>query len=133
MTLRETAILLIYGISVLASAATPTTEPATPAAAPAFAPVPPAVAADAEILEPDLAELPLSNAARVRLDRARDSVVQIRGFFGNAETSAFHGTGFAVSADGLIVTNYHVVSDAVLHPQQYRLEYATADNRTGRL
>lgn len=83
--------------------------------------------------EPDLAELPVSNAARVRLDQARDSIVKIRGFFGNAETSAFHGSGFAVGGDGLIVTNYHVVSEAVLHPQRYRLEYVTSSNQTGRL
>lgn len=83
--------------------------------------------------EPDLAELPVSNAARVRLDRARDSIVKIRGFFGNAETSAFHGSGFAVGDDGLIVTNYHVVSEAVLHPQRYRLEYVTAAGQTGEL
>src|SRR5262245_61200701 len=42
------------------------------------------VIAAEEVEEPDLAELPLSNAARVRLDRARDAVVQIRGFFGTA-------------------------------------------------
>jgi S1-C subfamily serine protease len=84
-----------------------------------------------EIEEPDLAELPLSNAARVRLDRARDSVVLVRGFFGGAATSAFHGTGFAVGEEGLIVTNYHVVSEAVLHPKRYRLEYVTSDNRRG--
>jgi serine protease Do len=87
----------------------------------------------AEVQEPDLAEQQLSNAARVRLDRARESVVQIRGFFGDAETSAFHGSGFSVNAEGLIVTNYHVVSEAVLHPRQYRLEYVTSENRTGRL
>jgi S1-C subfamily serine protease len=86
-----------------------------------------------DVEEPDLAELPLSNAARVRLDQARASVVQIRGFLGGAASSAFHGSGFAVSADGLIITNYHVVADAVLHPQRYRLEYLTADDRSGRL
>jgi S1-C subfamily serine protease len=86
-----------------------------------------------EIEEPDLAELPLSNAARVRLDRARDSVVQIRGFFDAARTSAFHGSGFAVGAGDFIVTNYHVVAEAVLHPRRYRLEYLTADNRSGLL
>jgi S1-C subfamily serine protease len=86
-----------------------------------------------EVEEPDLAELPLSNAARVRLDRARDSVVLVRGFFGGAATSAFHGTGFAVGDAGFIVTNYHVVSEAVMHPKRYRLEYLTADGRRGGL
>lgn len=86
-----------------------------------------------EVEQPDLAELPLSNAARVRLDRARDSVVQIRGFFGEARTSAFHGSAFAVGSGGFLVTNYHVVAEAVLHPRRYRLEYLTADNRSGLL
>jgi hypothetical protein len=86
-----------------------------------------------EVEEPDLAELPLSNAARVRLDRARDSVVQIRGFLGDAQTSAFHGSGFAVGDAGFIVTNYHVVAEPVLHPRRYRLEYLTSDNQRGQL
>lgn len=86
-----------------------------------------------EVEEPDLAELPLSNAARVRLDAARDSVVLVRGFFGNAASSAFHGTGFAVDREGFIITNYHVVSEAVLHPRRFRLEYLTSDGRRGRL
>ncbi|MEO8309081.1 MAG: serine protease [Pseudomonadota bacterium] len=116
---------------------------ADPASAPAPVPAAPVVQApDAasvveggagEIPEPDLAEQQLSNAARVRLDRARDSIVQIRGFFGDAGTSAFHGSGFAANADGMIITNYHVVAAAVLHPRQYRLEYVTSENLTGRL
>jgi len=111
------------------SAASPDTAPD----APAVPGTPDADAASETIEEPDLAELPLSNAARVRLDRARDSIVQIRGFVGKAPSSAFHGSGFAVGQDGFIITNYHVVADAVLHPQRYRLEYVTAENRTGRL
>jgi S1-C subfamily serine protease len=86
-----------------------------------------------EVEEPDLAELPLSNAARVRLDSARESVVLVRGFFGAAASSAFHGTGFAVGEDGFIITNYHVVSEVVMHPRRYRLEYLTSDNRRGQL
>jgi serine protease Do len=85
------------------------------------------------VLEPDLADLPVSDSARVRLERARGSVIQIRSFFGNAATSATHGSGFATGDDGLIVTNYHVVSAAVLYPGQYRLEFLTDDNRLGRL
>jgi S1-C subfamily serine protease len=87
----------------------------------------------AEVQEPDLDDLPLSNSARVRLDAARDSVIQIRGFYRDATTSAFHGSGFAVGTEGFIVTNYHVVSEAVLYPRSYRLEYVTSDGRTGRL
>ena len=90
-------------------------------------------AAAPDVEEPDFADLPVSNAARVRLDQARDSIVQIRGFLGSAGTSAFHGSGFAVGDQDFIVTNYHVVSEAVLHPQRYRLEYVTSDERTGSL
>lgn len=92
---------------------------------------------DEAVVEAELATQELSSAAQIRLDRARDSVVQIRGFYGGSESSAFHGSGFAVRMEGpvtgLIVTNYHVVSEAVLHPRQYRLEYIAADGRTGGL
>jgi serine protease Do len=100
----------------------------------------PAPAADATaepageaVIEPDLADIPVSDSARIRLERARGSVLQIRSFFGDAATSATHGSGFAAGDAGLIVTNYHVVSAAVLYPGQYRLEYLTDDNRLGRL
>ncbi len=104
-----------------------TTPPSLPAA------TPPPTADEATPIEPDLSAQPVSNAARVRLDRARDSVVQIRGFFGESESDAFHGSGFAATGDGLIVTNYHVVSLAVLYPKQYRLEYLASDGRSGTL
>jgi serine protease Do len=132
IVLARLAICLACFTGGLAVAATAVPE------VPAAAVVPPtaeqAVEAGAgDVEEPDLAEQQLSNAARVRLDRARASIVQIRGFFGDAGTSTFHGSGFAVNSDGMIVTNYHVVSAAVLHPRQYRLEYVTSENRTGRL
>jgi serine protease Do len=75
----------------------------------------------------------LSGAARTRLDRARASVVKIRGFFGDSQSEAFHGSGFAMGDEGLIVTNYHVISQAVLYPNQYRLEFLADDGRAGRL
>jgi S1-C subfamily serine protease len=120
-------------VSAASAAAPPEPVPNEPAAAVQPTPEQAVEGGAGEVPEPDLAEQQLSNAARVRLDRARDSIVQIRGFFGDAGTSTFHGSGFAVNAEGMIITNYHVVSAAVLHPRQYRLEYVTSDNRTGRL
>ncbi len=39
------------------------------------------------------------------------------------------GSGFIVSAQGHILTNFHVVSEAALKPEQHDLVYVTADGR----
>ena len=39
------------------------------------------------------------------------------------------GSGFFVTADGHIVTNFHVVSQAALKPERHDLVYVTADGR----
>lgn len=88
---------------------------------------------DEAAIEAEIAAQELSGEAKVRLDAARASVVQIRGFFEGSESSAFHGSGFAVDDGRRIVTNYHVVAQALLFPQQYRLEYLASDGRTGPL
>src|SRR5262245_10635461 len=72
-----------------------------------------------------------SAAARLILDRVRPSVVQIKGFFGTNTAEAFHGSGFAVTDRGVFITNWHVVSDVVLYPEKYRLEYRTPAGATG--
>jgi serine protease Do len=74
-----------------------------------------------------------SAAARLILDRVRPSVIQIKGFFGTNTAEAFHGSGFAVTDRGVFVTNWHVVSEVVLYPEKYRLEYRTATGKTGRV
>jgi serine protease Do len=82
---------------------------------------------------PNIAVSPTaSESARTVLLRARVSVVQIVGFFGSSTAKSFHGTGWAISADGLFITNYHVVSEHVQLPDKYRLEYLTTDNKTGK-
>jgi len=43
------------------------------------------------------------------------------------------GSGFQVSADGRIVTNYHVVSEFVTSPEHYDIQYAAQDGSTGKL
>ena len=107
-------------------------DPSAPAGAPDAGPAD-AAGADAAAIDAGIASQELSGDAKVRLDAARASVVQIRGFFDRSASSAFHGSGFAVADGRRIVTNYHVVAPAVLYPRQYRLEYLASDGRTGPL
>lgn len=135
---RLVAALCLFGS--VTGAATPADEPAVPAV-PAPVPVatspeeqaPDADTVDAATVDAEIASQELSGEAKVRLDAARDAVVQIQGFFDESESSAFHGSGFAVDDGRRIVTNYHVVAQAVLYPRQYRLEYLASDGRKGPL
>jgi serine protease Do len=122
----------------VAGAAAQTDEPEAPAADVPVSPspdepVPDAITVDAATVDAEIANQELSGEAKIRLDAARDAVVQIRGFFEKSESSAFHGSGFAVDDGRRIVTNYHVVALAVLYPRQYRLEYLASDGRKGPL
>lgn len=78
-----------------------------------------------------LIDASLSASAREIMQRARPSVVQIRGFFGSNSAQQFHGTGFTVAPGGVVLTNYHVVAQRVIYPDKYRLEYRTPEGRTG--
>jgi serine protease Do len=152
--MRIARFLAATWLCVLASgAAVPQEESPKPAEKPAEAPAeapaeeldeeqgepspeeqePDASAVDAAAVDADIAAQELSDDAKVRLDAARESVVQIRGFFDGSDSSAFHGSGFAVDDGRRIVTNYHVVAQAVLYPRQYRLEYLASDGREGLL
>ena len=123
------AIWLCGSVPVMVAAAE---DPPVPAGQP-DAGTSDAAGVDAAAIDADIANQELSGDAKVRLDAARDSVVQIRGFFDKSASSAFHGSGFAVDDGRRIVTNYHVVAQAVLYPRQYRLEYLASDGRTGPL
>ncbi len=64
---------------------------------------------------------------------ARPSLLQIRTLLKSADKQSTLGSGFIVSTDGLIVTNYHVVSQYALEPTTYRLEFAAPDGSHGEL
>ena len=60
--------------------------------------------------------------------RYSDRVVKIQVVEKDSGAKAVIGTGFFVSQNGQIVTNYHVISKLVLHPGRYRAEIVeTAD------
>jgi len=58
-------------------------------------------------------------------------LLQIRTLVADAGRQTSTGSGFLVTADGLAITNYHVVSQVALEPKTYRLEYAAADGSHG--
>ncbi len=113
--------------------AAPVPEAVAPDSQARDAPADDAAAVDAAAVDADIANQELSGEAKTRLDAAREAVVQIRGFYGESASSAFHGSGFAVDDGRKIVTNYHVVAQAVLYPRQYRLEYLASDGQQGLL
>jgi len=58
-------------------------------------------------------------------------LLQIRTLVADAGKQTSIGSGFLVSADGLAITNYHVISQVALEPKTYRLEYVAADGSRG--
>jgi S1-C subfamily serine protease len=79
-----------------------------------------------------LSASPSSMAERVSAG-ARPRLLQVRTLVAATGQQSSFGSGFLVSADGLAVTNYHVVSQYGLDPSSYRLEYTAADGARGAL
>jgi hypothetical protein len=61
------------------------------------------------------------------------SVLQVLILDKASGTKSSFGSGFFVGDLGYIVTNFHVISDLVFHPGQYRAEYRNANNQRGPL
>jgi len=64
---------------------------------------------------------------------ARPKLLQIRTLLTAAGRQSTLGSGFLINAEGLAVTNYHVVSQYALEPATYRMEYAAPDGTRGAL
>ncbi len=63
----------------------------------------------------------------------KQSLYQIKVLDISSDTKSSYGTGFAISADGLIATNYHVISQKALSPDDYKLQYVNNMGDVGSL
>jgi serine protease Do len=76
---------------------------------------------------------PLSSTAEQLYGAARPKLLQIRTLLAATGRQASIGSGFLAGEASLAITNYHVVSQAALEPETYRLEYVGADGHHGDL
>lgn len=75
----------------------------------------------------------LADEAQRLFNTHQSSILQIRVIELTSGNKASIGSGFLINSNGLIATNFHVISNSVHHPDRYRLEYVKADNTTGDL
>lgn len=96
------------------------------------APPPPASAVPPQVHVPQPPPT-VSASARRLYERSKGQLLQIRTLLKTQDSQASVGSGFLVSNEGHILTNYHVVSQFALEPDSYRLRYATTDGQGGAL
>jgi serine protease Do len=130
---RLLALLLAVAAAPCAHATSPAAHPPAPASplSKSSNPAATASAPEQDVEAEDSGNL--SASARRIYDIGRPRLLQVRTLLRDQDSQASVGSGSLVGADGLILTNYHVVSQVALEPQRYRLNFQTVDGVTGAL
>ena len=76
---------------------------------------------------------PVAGQTQDVFNSGRASVVQIRTILKGSTSQSSTGSGFFVSNDGLIITNYHVISSHALEPKIYALEGVDSEGNNSEL
>ncbi len=125
--------LLAWLLAAVAAPAAQATSPVEHPPAPASPVVQPAAsAAEAETVDAE-DRGNLSASARRIYDVGRPRLLQVRTLLRDQDSQASVGSGSLVGPNGLILTNYHVVSQVALEPQRYRLNFQMVDGASGAL
>ena len=129
--LLAAALLAGAALAAWAGATPPAARLSTAPDSPLVKPPTAASAAGQEEERDDSANL--SASARRLYDFGRPRLLQVRTLLRDQDSQASVGSGSLVGPDGLILTNYHVVSQVALEPQRYRLSFQMVDGSKGAL
>ena len=105
----------------------------TPAAKPAGPATPATAAAAATAASAPADGSPVTSAGQRIYERTRPQLLQVRTLLKTQDSQSSVGSGFLVDDSGLLVTNYHVISQYALQPTRQRLVYASVDGKQGAL
>lgn len=71
--------------------------------------------------------------AKQLFNQLKPSLYQIRLIDKASGEKSSIGSGFQISSDGMMATNYHVISSYALHPKKYRMEFLDNQGNKGEL
>ena len=132
-TLRRWLGGVLLAATSLAQAATPQAGKTPPAPAGQASPAASAASAASAPAATTTPDTPLTGAGQRIYERTRPLLLQVRTLLKTQDSQSSVGSGFLVDTSGLLVTNYHVVSQYALQPSRHRLVYATVDGKQGAL
>ncbi len=77
--------------------------------------------------------VPRSDAAEALYAKYKQAVLQVRIIDKTSQSKSVIGSGFFISRDGYVISNFHVISDWIYKPERYEIRYLLNNKEEGRL